>query len=103
MTALLEKKQITFRYYDYGLNGEKLYRKNGERYRVNPLGFIYSEGKLYFFCYHDNHAEAGPTKYIVERMDDVVVERERITEIAKYKRTFRGKSIFFTSSTPLSI
>ena len=85
MTALLEKKQITFRYYDYGLNREKLYRKNGERYRVNPLGFIYSEGKLYFICYHDSHAGDGPTKYVVERMDDVVVERERITETAQYK------------------
>ena len=85
MTAMLEKKQITFRYYDYGLNGEKLYRRNGKRYRVNPLGFIYSEGKLYFICYHDSHAEDGPTKYVVERMDDVTVERERITETAKYK------------------
>ena len=85
MTALLEKKQITFRYYDYGLNGEKLYRRNGERYRVNPLGFIYSEGKLYFICYHDSHAEDGPTKYVAERMDDVTAERERITETAKYK------------------
>lgn len=85
MTALLEKKQITFRYYDYGLDGEKNYRKNGERYRSNPLGFAYSEGKLYFFCYHDSHAEDGPTKYVAERMDDVTAERERITETAKYK------------------
>ena len=85
MTALLEKKQTTFLYYDYGLNGEKNYRKNGERYRVNPLGFVYSEENLYFFCYHDNHAEDGPTKYVVERMDDVIVEKQKITDIAQYR------------------
>lgn len=85
MTALLEKRQITFRYYDYGLNGEKIYRKNGERYRVNPLGLAYSEEKLYFISYHDRHAEDGPTKYVAERMDDVTVEKQSITDIAQYR------------------
>lgn len=89
MTALLEKRQITFRYYDYGLNGEKIYRKNGERYRVNPLGLAYSEEKLYFISYHDRHAEDGPTKYVAERMDDVTVEKQSSGAVGKRREDQR--------------
>lgn len=85
MTALMEKRQVSFRYFDYRAKGEKIYRKSGGRYRANPLGFVYSDGKFYFFCYHDNHIEDGPTKYVVERMDDIEVEQERITDSELYK------------------
>ena len=85
MTALMGKRQVSFRYFDYGAKGEKVYRKSGGRYRANPLGFAYSDGKFYFFCYHDNYIEDGPTKYIVERMDDIAVEQEKITDSEIYK------------------
>lgn len=85
MTALSEKRQVTFRYYDYIRQGEKCYRKNGERYIANPLGFAYSDGKLYFICYHDNHAEDGPTKYVLERIENVTVEEKQITDIEQYR------------------
>ena len=31
MTALMEKRQVSFRYFDYGAKGEKVYRKSAER------------------------------------------------------------------------
>lgn len=62
-----------------------MYRKNGGRYRANPLGFVYSDGTFYFFCYHDNHIDDGSTKYVVERMDDTAVEQEKITDSELYK------------------
>ena len=37
-SAILEKKKLSFLYFDYGCHGERLYRKDKKRYVVNPLG-----------------------------------------------------------------
>ena len=49
-TALLEKKKLSFCYFDYGIGGKRIYRKDKARYEVNPLGLVYSEDKLYLVC-----------------------------------------------------
>ena len=53
MTALLEKKKLSFLYFDTDLYGNRTYRKSGERYEVNPLGMVYSGDYFYLVCYHD--------------------------------------------------
>lgn len=75
--ALLEKKKLSFFYFDYGLSGERVYRKDKARYEVNPLGLVYSEDKLYLVCYHDKYGNAA--NYRVDRMDEVQVEQVGIT------------------------
>ena len=44
-TAILEKKKLSFLYFDYGINGKRVYRKDKARYEVNPLGLISSDRK----------------------------------------------------------
>ena len=48
--ALLQKRKFSFLYFDRALHGKKNYRKNGERYIVNPLGLIYSGDNFYLIC-----------------------------------------------------
>lgn len=76
-TALLEKKKLSFCYFDYGINGKRIYRKDKARYEVNPLGLVYSEDKLYLVCYHDKYGNAA--NYRLDRMDEVQVEQVSIT------------------------
>lgn len=91
-TALLEKKKLSFCYFDYGIGGKRIYRKDKARYEVNPLGLVYSEDKLYLVCYHDKYGNAA--NYRLDRMDEVRTEQTNITpnasfdnfDIATYKR-----------------
>ena len=76
-TALLEHKKLSFVYFDTDLNGNKVYRKNKERYEVNPLGMVYSGDYFYLVCYHDKYDE--PTNYRIDRMEFVLTERDSIT------------------------
>lgn len=75
-TAILEKKKLSFCYFDFGINGEKIYRKEKARYEVNPIGLVYSEDKLYFVCYHNKYGNA--VNYRLDRMDEVRVEQTNI-------------------------
>ena len=52
-TALIEKRKLSFLYFDFGSRGERVYRKDKERYKVNPLGMVYSGECFYLVCFHD--------------------------------------------------
>ncbi len=106
-SALLEKKKLSFCYFDYGIDGKRIYRKNKARYEVNPLGLVYSEDKLYLVCYHDKYGNAA--NYRLDRMDEVVVEQANIThnasfdnfDIAAYKREQFGMYVGAESTVEL--
>lgn len=91
-TAILEKKKLSFLYFDYGISGKRVYRKDKARYEVNPLGLVSSEDNLYLVCYHDKYGNAA--NYRLDRMDEAKVEQTSITQnaafdnfdIAAYKR-----------------
>lgn len=82
-TAILKKKKLSFLYFGYGANGKREYRKNGWRYKVNPLGMAYSNNNLYLICYHDRYGE--PAHYRIDRMDEVQVEKKGITQLEKFE------------------
>ena len=84
MTALLEKKKLSFLYFDTDLYGKRTYRKSRERYEVNPLGMVYSGDYFYLVCYHDKYGDAA--NYRIDRMDDVQVEKQKITYNARFAR-----------------
>ena len=84
MTALLEKKKLSFLYFDTDLYGNRTYRKSGERYEVNPLGMVYSGDYFYLVCYHDKYGDAA--NYRIDRMDDVQAEKQKITYNARFVR-----------------
>lgn len=76
-TALLKRKKLSFLYFDTDIYGKKAYRKNKERYEVNPLGLIYSGDYFYLVCYHDKYKE--PTNYRIDRMESVDMGEQNIT------------------------
>lgn len=80
-TAITTGKQISFRYFDYNAAGQREYRKDGERYTVNPLKTIYTADNYYLVCYSDKH-KTNLAHYRIDRMENVDVENTNITPTA---------------------
>ena len=72
---LMKKKKLSFRYFDYDSNGEKVYCKDKERYEVNPLGMVYSGENFYLVCLHDKYGD--PASYCIDKMDDARAEKSK--------------------------
>lgn len=75
--ALQRKSKASFRYFDLDENGEKEYRKNRERYIVEPVALVYNEDNYYLMCYSSKYDNI--VNYRVDRMDQVKAECEAIS------------------------
>ena len=78
--ALQKKKKASFQYFDLDENGNRILRKNGDRYFVNPVGLVYHEDNYYLVTYHEVHE--ATVNYRVDRMADVQVDYEPVAEQA---------------------
>ena len=74
------QKKILFRYFDLNEHGQKVYRRDGHRYVVEPIALIFNEDNYYMLCYSSRHQKTST--YRVDRMDSVEVLDEKITEAA---------------------
>lgn len=91
-------KKISFNYFDYGLQKEKIFRKDKKDetkdkvYVVNPVETVYNNDQYYLICYDDKHKNL--INYRIDRMDNVIKLDENIQtydwlqgkDISKYKR-----------------
>ena len=64
--AIAENKQITFRYFDYGLDGKRKYRTKD--YQASPYGLCQDNENCYLLAHSPRH---GVTSYRVDRMNDI--------------------------------
>ena len=78
--ALLQKQKASFQYFDLNEHNERVFRKDGERYLVNPVGLVYHEDNYYLVTYHEIHE--ATVNYRVDRMADVQIEETAVAEQA---------------------
>lgn len=78
--ALLQQKKVIFRYFDLDEHGEKVYRRDGHHYLVEPVGLVFNEDNYYLMVYSAKHD--GIANYRVDRVDAVEIIDEPITEKA---------------------
>ena len=78
--AIQSKKRASFLYFDRDEKGNILYRKEKQRYIVEPMALIFNEDNYYLMCYSSKYD--GITNYRVDRMEAVVVEEEPVSEKA---------------------
>ncbi|MCL2019017.1 MAG: WYL domain-containing protein [Oscillospiraceae bacterium] len=64
--AISEGKKISFKYSDYNIKKERVFRRGGERYVVSPVVLEWSEGYYYLIAHSDDRE--GLTHYRVDRM-----------------------------------
>jgi predicted DNA-binding transcriptional regulator YafY len=78
--ALEQRQKASFQYFDLDENGNRIIRKNGDRYIVNPVGLVYHEDNYYLVTYHETHE--ATVNYRVDRMANVQIEEEPVAEKA---------------------
>lgn len=76
--ALLTGKQASFLYFDLDEKKKRVYRKNGERYEVEPLALVYNEDNYYLVCYNSKHGSVN--HYRVDRMEKVECMQEPLSD-----------------------
>lgn len=79
--AILNEKKIIFKYFDFDLHGERVFRRDGHRYVANPITMVFSNDNYYLVCYHDNHKTL--TNYRIDRMTEVDILDEPINKGAR--------------------
>ena len=76
-SAIAARKSITFKYFDYDIRREKVFRHGGSRYVVSPYGLIWNSENYYLVAF--DHANRDMRHYRVDKMADIVItglERE---------------------------
>jgi predicted DNA-binding transcriptional regulator YafY len=74
-TAIAEGKKISFKYFDYNIKKERVFRRDGERYVVSPVVLAWNEGYYYLIGNSDNRE--GLTHYRIDKMHSV----EKLEEV----------------------
>lgn len=77
--AIASNKKVSFQYYSLDYKKNRLYRKGGERYVVNPLVVVWNKDNYYLVCYYDKYDNT--VTYRIDRMEEA---KEESTE-----RTYR--------------
>jgi len=72
--AITKNKQITFRYFDWDLGGQRRYRE--KEYLASPYGLCQDHENCYLLAYSDRH---GVTSYRVDRMTHIELTSESRT------------------------
>ena len=72
--AIAENKQISFRYFDWGIDGKRRYRSNS--YTASPYGLCQNNENCYLLAFSERH---GITSYRIDRMSDIsLAEQKRV-------------------------
>lgn len=74
----------SFFYFDLDENRKKIYRKDKQRYVVEPLALVFHEDFYYLVTYSTKYKNL--CHYRVDRMDHVSVEKAPISELAEAQR-----------------
>ena len=70
--AISRGVQITFRYFDWGIDGQRRYRDRD--YQASPYGLCQDNENCYLLAHSPRH---GVTHYRVDRMTDIVLTKEQ--------------------------
>lgn len=76
--AILQQKKVIFRYFDLNESGERIYRRDGHHYVVEPIALVFNEDNYYLTCYSARHDSTS--NYRVDRMDSVEIIDEPCCE-----------------------
>ena len=66
--AIALDRQITFRYFDWGIDGERHYREKS--YEASPYGLCQDNENCYLLAHSERH---GATSYRVDRMHEIKI------------------------------
>ena len=78
--AISKQKKVIFLYFDLDEHGNRVYRRGGHHYVVEPVALVFNEDNYYLSCYSSRHDSTS--HYRVDRMDAVELIAETCSEKA---------------------
>lgn len=78
--AIRNKKKVAFRYFDINEKGDRVYRKNKEKYITEPMALIYNEDNYYLMSFNAKYD--GVSTYRLDRMDSTDMLDEDVSDNA---------------------
>lgn len=69
--AIAENRQVSFKYFEYTVNKEKKFRKNGEKYITSPYALSWDDENYYLITYSEKYRDF--THYRVDKMADIEI------------------------------
>lgn len=69
--AILQSKKISFKYWDWTVSKERVYKKNGNLIIVNPIALTIDNDKYYLICYKAKYQNFN--HYRVDKMENVEI------------------------------
>ena len=70
-TAIAAQKAITFKYFDYDIARQKVFRRDGKRYTTSPYGLIWNSENYYLVAF--DHTNRDMRHYRVDKMTEIAV------------------------------
>lgn len=70
-TAIAADRDVTFRYFEYSVKKERVFRKEGKRYHVSPCGLVWDNENYYLAGWDSVRGEVR--HYRVDKMADITV------------------------------
>lgn len=70
--ALRRHQKVSFCYFDLDEKHQKVYRREKQRYVVDPVALVYNEDNYYLMCFSAKHNDI--VNYRVDRMEHVQLE-----------------------------
>lgn len=74
-SAISLNRKVCFKYFDYNIKMEKVFRRNGDHYLANPLALTFDNENYYLITYTEKYDEF--VTYRVDKMADVTVTDEK--------------------------
>ncbi|NCC78377.1 MAG: WYL domain-containing protein [Clostridia bacterium] len=93
--AIADNRKVSFQYFDYNLDKEKVFRKDGDRYVISPYSLSWDDENYYVIAYYKKHDNF--VHYRVDRMSSIelmdemrdLLNEDTVFNVAEYaKQTF---------------
>lgn len=70
-TAIASRRSVSFKYFEYNVKKERVFRREGKRYDVSPAGLIW-DNENYYLAGYDHHSKEM-RHYRVDKMAELAV------------------------------
>lgn len=81
--AINGNKKMSFLYFNYDEKHNKVYRKDGNRYIVNPAFMVWSRDNYYLLCFSKGHNNL--VTYRIDKMENVKIEEAEREPHSEYE------------------
>ena len=72
--AINENKKITYKYFDYGMNKQRVFRHDGARYLVTPLSLVRNDENYYLVAFDEG--ENVNKNFRIDKMAEITLTDE---------------------------